>query len=111
MKIASRTYARVRISEPMEPASIPQAFETAVRRQRAGLMREAEGVYRDILATRPDIVEVRNELGANLLAQGRRDDAEAEFRAALALRPGYAEARCNLGNVLWQSGDLDGAVA
>lgn len=43
---------------------------------------------------------LRNNLGQNLLAQGRREEAAAEFRAALKLEPRNELARNNLGVAL-----------
>ena len=94
----------------MNPLEIPQAYARAVEHQGAGRLREAEGIYRQILAIRPDIVEVRNNLGIALADQGRVDDAISEYRMAVAQRPTFAEAWNNLGNALRRRGDLDAAI-
>jgi tetratricopeptide (TPR) repeat protein len=49
-----------------------------------------------VLRAHPDLPEVRNNLGAALLARGDVDAAERAFRAAIGLRPDFAEALGNL---------------
>ena len=79
----------------------------AQREHRAGRLVEAAAAYHRILALRPDIAEVYNDLGIILAQQGKLDLALARFEQAVALRPDYAEAHYNLGNILMQQGKLD----
>jgi tetratricopeptide (TPR) repeat protein len=74
-------------------------------------MAEAAAAYRRVLALRPDIAEVHNNLGVILKNQGRLDQAVAEYQQALALKPDFVEAYNNLGNVLREQGKLDQAAA
>jgi Flp pilus assembly protein TadD len=74
-------------------------------------MAEAAAAYRRVLALRPDIAEVHNNLGVILKNQGRLDQAAAEYQQAIALKPDFVEACNNLGNVLRQQGQLDQAAA
>jgi predicted O-linked N-acetylglucosamine transferase (SPINDLY family) len=89
--------------------TIEQAYELAVRQHHAGKVREAEEMYRQILAVRPD-PNVFNNLGNALAELGRTDDAVAAFRQALAARPDFAEASYNLGSVLQEAGQFDEAI-
>jgi Tfp pilus assembly protein PilF len=83
----------------------------AQREHRAGRLAEAAAACGRIIALRPDIAEVHNELGVVLAKQGRLDQALPRFERALALKPGYAEAHNNLGNILLRQGKLDAAAA
>jgi tetratricopeptide (TPR) repeat protein len=53
----------------------------------------------------------RNNLGADLLRQGKLAEAVAEFRQAVTADPGYAAAWRNLGFALDKQGQADGAAA
>ncbi len=53
----------------------------------------------------------RNNVGAELLRQGKQAEAVAEFRQAVTLDPGYAPAWRNLGFALDKQGQVDEAVA
>jgi hypothetical protein len=65
--------------------TLDEAFALARIHQSAGRLAEAEGLYRAILATRPDLAVVRFCLGAVLRAQGRTAEALTELCAAMAL--------------------------
>jgi Flp pilus assembly protein TadD len=53
----------------------------------------------------------RNNLGAELLNQGKLEDAVGEFRQAVAADPGYAVAQMNLAYAYDQLGRADEAIA
>ncbi len=75
----------------------------------------AEQAHRKALELAPDRDTFHNNLGYNLLLQGKREAAVAEFRRALALNPHSDAARNNLGLALadnpseallaWKSGN------
>jgi predicted O-linked N-acetylglucosamine transferase (SPINDLY family) len=94
----------------MSQLPIPQAYELARQNHLAGRLQEAERIYRQILAARPDIVEVRNDLGVLLEAMGRKDEAMAEYRGIVAAWPDFAEAWNNLGNLLLASSQVAEAI-
>ena len=62
-------------------------------------------------ARKPDLPEVRNNLGVWSRAVNRPGEAEQHFRAALTLDPDYARAHLHLANLLYARRDLDGAEA
>ncbi|MCX6595360.1 MAG: tetratricopeptide repeat protein [Acidobacteria bacterium] len=62
--------------------------------------REAEQSHRAALALNPQDDSLHNNLGYNLMLQGRSAAAVEEFRAALALRPRSEVARGNLAQAL-----------
>jgi predicted O-linked N-acetylglucosamine transferase (SPINDLY family) len=90
--------------------TIEQAYELAVRHHQAGRLREAEALYRQILAVRVE-PNVLNNLGNALAELGQVEEAVAAFRQALAVRPDFVEACYNLGSVLQEAGRFDEAVA
>jgi tetratricopeptide (TPR) repeat protein len=67
-------------------------------------MPEAEKHYQEALRIRPDIPNVRLELGHVYAASSRWPQAEEQFRAETKLRPGNAEAAYRLGDALLQQG-------
>jgi protein O-GlcNAc transferase len=71
----------------MPQITIEQAFDLALRQHRAGRLREAENLYRQILAQRPAHVEALHFLGVIAHQMGRNDIAVDLIRRAIALRP------------------------
>ncbi len=71
-----------------------------ILRDEAGQLAKAEESYRAALALRPKSDSLHNNLGYNLLLQGKREAAAQEFRAALAIEPYSQVARNNLGSAL-----------
>lgn len=75
-------------------------FREANRLRGAGDLDGAVRAYRALLARRPDLAEVHNNLGLVLQDRGADAEAEASFRRALELNPGLADACNNLGTLL-----------
>jgi tetratricopeptide (TPR) repeat protein len=96
---------------PGERADLDALVALAKREHRAGRLAEAAAACGQILAIRPDMAEVHNDLGIILAQQDQLDLALARFEQAVALRPDYTDAHINLGNVLLGQGKLDEAVA
>lgn len=59
-----------------------------------------EKAHRRAVEMAPDKDAMHNNLGFNLLLQGRREEAAAEFRKALSLNPRSEIARNNLGSAI-----------
>lgn len=59
---------------------------------------------------KPDLVEARTALAANLLRLHRNKEAEAEFKKVVQLEPGSFDANHNLGEFYIQTGDVAAAV-
>ena len=66
---------------------------------------EGERAHRDALALNPKSDSLHNNLGYNLLMQGKNNDAAAEFRDALKINPQSVVARNNLGMALANTPD------
>jgi tetratricopeptide (TPR) repeat protein len=95
----------------MPELPIQKVFDQAARHHQTGKLREAEQLYRQILAQQPEHVEAIHYLGVIAHQVGRNDAAVELIRRAIALRPDYAEAHYNLGNALRELKHFDEAVA
>jgi protein O-GlcNAc transferase len=95
----------------MAQLKVQDAFDLAVQHHNAGRLREAEHLYRQILAQQPEHADSIHYLGVIARQDGRKDMAVDLIRRAIAIRPNYAEAYSNLGNALRDNGQLDAAIA
>ncbi|MEI8196877.1 MAG: MFS transporter [Phycisphaerae bacterium] len=97
----------------MAQLTIQQAFEVALGHQQAGRLAEAEGIYRQILASQPGHADSLHMLGLIAYQVGRHAVAADLIRQAIARNPNYPVAYCNLGNILTEMGKgrLEEAVA
>jgi predicted O-linked N-acetylglucosamine transferase (SPINDLY family) len=95
----------------MAQPTIQQTFDLAIQHHRAGRLREAEELYRLILAQRPENADAMQNLGIIAHESGRNDVAVDLFHRAIALKPNLPEAHNNLGNALRGQGQLDEAIA
>jgi len=57
---------------------------------------QAEGVYRGLLAAKPDDADLHNAFGRSLLQQKKFPEAQQEFAVAVKLKPDFGEAYGNL---------------
>jgi tetratricopeptide (TPR) repeat protein len=90
---------------------MPDPLATAVQHHRDGRVKEAEALYRQVLAAEPDNPEALHLLGVLSLQRGDVQAAVDLIRRAIAVdptRPGY---HFNLGVALASRGDPDGAIA
>jgi tetratricopeptide (TPR) repeat protein len=95
----------------MAQLTIQQAFDLALQHHQAGRLRQAEQLYRQILARKPEHADAMHLLGALAHQVGRNDVAVGLIHRAIALNPNNAKAHNNLGNVLKDKGQLDEAIA
>jgi len=94
----------------MAQVTAQQAFEWALQHHQADRLREAEDIYRQILAQQPDHFGALHYLGVIAHQMGRHDVAVDLIRKAINLNPNYAEAYCNLGQALKDMGQMDEAI-
>ncbi|MGD0387896.1 MAG: tetratricopeptide repeat protein [Tepidisphaeraceae bacterium] len=94
----------------MARLTIQQAFDLALQHHQAGRLREAEQLYRQILARQPEHADAMHLRGVIAHQMGRNDVAVDLIRRAIALNPNSAEAHSNLGIVLKDKGILDEAI-
>jgi protein O-GlcNAc transferase len=95
----------------MAPITIQQALDLAVQHHQAGRLREAETLYRQVLAQQPQHVGAMHLLGVIAHQAGRNDIAVDLIRRAILICPNFPEAHINLGNALKDLGQLDEALA
>lgn len=87
-----------------------QLFNEAVAAQKRGDDTLAIREYQELLKLRPDVIEVRANLGAALSRQGRFDEAITQYRAALAKDGGNSALRMNLALAQYKKGAFAEAV-
>jgi len=95
----------------MAQASIQPIFQQALQHHQARRLKEAELLYRQILAQQPGHADALHMLGVLAAQMGRHDVAAQLIRQALATKPDNAQACYNLGNALQASGQTDEAIA
>jgi predicted O-linked N-acetylglucosamine transferase (SPINDLY family) len=91
--------------------TIAEALTTASQHHRAGRLREAETIYREILAADPNQPDAWRLLGLVACQVGRYPAAVECIQRALALLPDWPQAHFDLGNAWKDQGKLDEAIA
>jgi predicted O-linked N-acetylglucosamine transferase (SPINDLY family) len=94
----------------MSAMTIEQVLDLAVQHHQAGRLREAEALYRQILAHQPQHIDALHLLGVIAQQIGRNDVAVDLIGRALAGRPDWPEGLNNLGNALVGAGNLDAGI-
>jgi Flp pilus assembly protein TadD len=84
----------------LDPSSLETVLAYAESLHAQGNLSDAETLYREILATRPDHARAIHNLGVIALRMGHAAGAEQLLRRAIVLEPDMAEAYSNLGLVL-----------
>lgn len=95
----------------MPSLTLQQAYELAVAHQDAGRLREAESLYRQILAHQPGHAPTVRMLGLLAFQCGRSSEALELIHRAIALNPHDSTYHSNLGVVLASRKQLDEAIA
>ena len=85
---------------------VARALETGLQYQQAGLVREAEACYRQVLDACPGHAGASYLLGTLVERLGRRDMAIELLRAAVAGNPGESRYLIQLGGLLVKQGGL-----
>jgi protein O-GlcNAc transferase len=87
-----------------------QILESAIQRQRAGDLGNAEALYGQILRTDPGHVQTLFQLGNLYQMQNRLKESITVLTRALQLRPDFAHAHNSLGVALARVGDYSAAA-
>jgi len=94
----------------MPQVKVQDALRLAQQHRDAGRFRQAETIYREILAQRPDHAESHHQLGLLAYQEGRHAEALAPLRRAIALKPRTWSFHTNLGAALAALEHWDEAV-
>lgn len=78
--------------------------------RRCAVYETPERLWRDTLARNPSAWMAHNNLGRELLLQGKGEEAMRHFNAALSLKPNDAELHNNTGSALQELGRLEEAI-
>jgi protein O-GlcNAc transferase len=95
----------------MTQPTVQKTFELAVRLHQSGKLEEAEQLYRQVIALRPDFAEAHYNLGTALADRGQTREAIPAYQQAIAFKPNFPEAHRNLGNALILGKQFDEAIA
>jgi tetratricopeptide (TPR) repeat protein len=90
----------------MSPLTPDQAMQVAFAHHRAGHLREAEAIYRQILAAQPDHPGALHHLGLIARSTGHPEPEIQLLRRAVELAPRDAGAHQDLGETLANRGNL-----
>src|SRR5437868_1911743 len=90
----------------MPPLTPDQAMQVAINHHRAGQLREAEAIYRQILAAQPDHAGALHHLGLIARSTGHPEPEIQLLRRAVELAPRDAGAHQDLGETLANRGNL-----
>lgn len=96
---------------PQHAQNSHNSIVTALQYHNAGRLREAEGIYRQILEVDPDHPDALHLLGVTAHQMGNPGKAVELITRAIALRPDFADAHNNLGNALNALKETDAAIA
>ena len=96
--------------DPAIPSSAKKEFEKATKASQKGLADQAISHLRKAIAIYPNFVMARNDLGVQLLGQGKLEDAAQELRTAVSLDPSSFNPALNLGIVLVQQHQFEDAA-
>jgi Flp pilus assembly protein TadD len=88
---------------------VDKLLKAGVQAQQQGDYKAAIADYQRVLKLRPDMADVRANLGTALSHEARFDEAIAEDRLALAASPTNGEIKMNLGLAYYKKGDLANA--
>jgi predicted O-linked N-acetylglucosamine transferase (SPINDLY family) len=95
----------------MSSPTLQPTFEAAIQHHQAGRLREAEIIYRQVLARQPDHAQALHHLGLIAHQAGRDDIAIDLIGQAGKIDPNAPDIQSNLGVVLKSTGRLDDAIA
>jgi tetratricopeptide (TPR) repeat protein len=83
---------------PVQPALLDAQLRQALGLHQARRLAEAEALYRQVLAFRPDLAEVHINCALAQFGQGKHGEAEASLKRAIAAQPGLAKAHFHMGD-------------
>ncbi len=94
-----------------QPSTLQQSLDQAVQHHKAGDLRKAEDLYKQILDADPNHAVVLHLLGVTNFQSGQGDIAVELISKSVAIKPDYAEAHNSLGNTFRALKKLEEAAA
>lgn len=91
-------------------SSTDQLLQQAIALHQSNRLAQAEVLYRQVLAFRPDLAEIFINCALAQLGQGKREDAVEMLRRAIRAKPDIAKAHYHLGGALSGLGRFGEAV-
>jgi len=88
-----------------EDERINAQYNEALSAMNSGRTREAQKIFLNILARKPDHVESLNNMGVISASQGNKKEALAYFKKILEYRTNYPKAYNNIGLIMMSEGD------
>ncbi len=95
---------------PAPPSLLDAQLHQALGLHQASRFAEAEALYRQVLALRPDLAEVHVNCALTQIGQGKYGEAEASLQHAITAQPDFAKAHLHRGDVLSFQNRFDEAV-
>jgi tetratricopeptide (TPR) repeat protein len=104
---------KIAVNRPAKPVmpTIAEVLSNAMGQLRNGQLREAEAMFRQVLAADPQRAEAWHYLGVIAYQVGQYESAAQHIHRAVQLRPDYADAHNNLGLALQELGKPVDAAA
>ncbi|PID73330.1 MAG: hypothetical protein CSB33_04150, partial [Desulfobacterales bacterium] len=102
---------RLDMQKTQKQMSLKQALKLALEHHQAGRLEEGEGIYRQILAAKPDYPDAQHLLGVLCHQTGRHQGAVDLIRKAIEANPAHPLYRGNLGAAYQGMGDMRAALA
>jgi len=90
-------------------AAVFQTLKTAIEKHQAGLLQEAENIYRLILKDQPDQPDANHNLGVLRMQNGNPENALSFFQMALAANPNHQQYHLSYTNALIKAGKQQSA--
>ncbi|HET7085160.1 MAG TPA: tetratricopeptide repeat protein [Rhizomicrobium sp.] len=96
---------------PPQPGLLDTQLRQALGLHQANRFAEAEALYRQVLAFRPDLAEVHVNCALAQFGQGKYGEAEVSLQRAIAAQPGAAKAHLHMGDALSFQNRFEEAMA
>ena len=102
--------ADVAFEKSFELNPVRKTLAIAAEHQKAGRLKEAKALYREVLQVNPENVDALRMMGAAALSEGRIDEAERYFRKAVSHAPDFVGAIIDHGQALKEQNRFEEAI-
>ena len=103
--------ADVAFEKSFELNPLSKTLAVAAEHQKAGRLKEAKALYREILEANPENVDALRMMGMLALSESQADKAERFFRRAVSNAPDFVGAIVDLGQALKDQNRFEEAIA